>query len=66
MPGRDGYALVAEIRRRENGGARARAVRAVAVSANAAAQDMERAIVAGFDTHLAKPVDPEDLLAALA
>jgi CheY-like chemotaxis protein/anti-sigma regulatory factor (Ser/Thr protein kinase) len=62
MPGRDGHALIEEIRRRENG----TRVRAVAVSANAAAQDRERAYAAGFDVHLAKPVVPDDLLAALA
>jgi CheY-like chemotaxis protein/anti-sigma regulatory factor (Ser/Thr protein kinase) len=62
MPGRDGYALVREIRARDDG----KRVRAVAVSANAAAQDMQRSLIAGFDVHLAKPIDPEDLLAALA
>jgi CheY-like chemotaxis protein/nitrogen-specific signal transduction histidine kinase len=63
MPGRDGYELVAEIRQKENGGPH---VRAVAVSANAATQDKERAQTAGFDVHLSKPFDPDDLLAALA
>jgi signal transduction histidine kinase len=63
MPDRDGYALAQEIRRRENGRPR---IRAIAVSANAAAQDVEQARAAGFDAHVAKPVDPEELLAALA
>jgi CheY-like chemotaxis protein len=63
MPGRDGYALAQEIRRLENGGAR---IRAVAVSANAAPQDVERARAAGFDAHVAKPVDPDELLGLLA
>jgi CheY-like chemotaxis protein len=63
MPGRDGYAIVAEIREMENGRQR---IRAVAVSANAAVQEQERSRAAGFDLHLAKPVDPDDLLAALA
>jgi signal transduction histidine kinase len=62
MPGRDGCELVAEIRGLENGAR----VRAVAVSANATSQDRERALAAGFDVHLAKPFDPDDLLAALA
>ena len=62
MPGRDGYALVREIRARDDG----KRVRAVAVSANAAAQDMQQSLLAGFDVHLAKPIDPEDLLTALA
>ena len=63
MPDRDGYALAQEIRRRENGRP---GIRAIAVSANAAAQDVEQARAAGFDAHVAKPVDPEELLAALA
>jgi CheY-like chemotaxis protein len=62
MPEMDGYELITEIRRRENGQGR---VRAVAVSANAAQQDKERAFAAGFDAHLSKPIDPDDLLAAL-
>jgi signal transduction histidine kinase len=62
MPEVDGYDLIAEIRRRETNGGH---VRAVAVSANAAQQDKERALAAGFDAHLSKPVDPDDLLAAL-
>jgi CheY-like chemotaxis protein/anti-sigma regulatory factor (Ser/Thr protein kinase) len=61
MPGRDGCELVAEIRGLENG-----RVRAVAVRANASLKDRERALAAGFDVHLAKPFDPDDLLAALA
>ena len=61
MSGRDGYALIREIRARDGG----KHVRAVAVSANAAVQDMQRSLLAGFDAHLAKPIDPEELLAAL-
>ena len=62
MPRRDGYALMAEIRRREREGER---VRAIAVSANAALADKERARAAGFDVHLSKPIDVGELLAAL-
>jgi len=63
MPGRDGYALIEEIRRRERAGTR---VRAIAVSANAAQQDRERSLASGFDGHLSKPVDPDELTASLA
>ncbi len=63
MPGRDGYDLIRDIRAMENGNGR---TRAVAVSANASAQDRELALEAGFDVHLAKPFDPDDLLAALS
>jgi len=63
MPGRDGCALVADIRALEKDDHH---VRAVAVSANASPQDRERALAAGFDVHLSKPFDPDELLAALA
>src|SRR5205807_214275 len=63
MPGKDGYHLITDIRALENG---RRRVRAIAVSANASTQDQARALAAGFDIHLAKPFDPDDLLSALA
>lgn len=38
---------------------------AIAVSAFASVSDRQRALQAGFDRHLAKPVEPEELAAAL-
>lgn len=63
MPGRDGYALIEEVRRRENG--RSGRVAAIAVTANAGPEDRERARRAGFDLHIAKPVDARELVTAL-
>ena len=63
MPGTDGYALIEEVRRREKG-ARAR-VAAIALTANAGVEDRDRARRAGFDLHIAKPVDPRELVTAL-
>ncbi len=60
MAGKDGYALVRELR------ARSRHVRALALTAFVAAQDREQALAAGFHAHLAKPVDPGELIAAVA
>jgi CheY-like chemotaxis protein len=64
MPGEDGNELLASIRsiEREQGTAR---IPAVAVTAFARAEDRDRAIAAGFDAHLPKPVDPDRLVALL-
>ena len=61
MPVRDGYSLIRELRERpaERGGA----LPAAAVSAFAYAHDREASMRAGFAEHLAKPVDPNDLVA---
>jgi CheY-like chemotaxis protein len=63
MPDKDGYALIQAIRRREHRGARRLA--AVALTADAGPDDRERARRAGFDLHVAKPVDPQQLVTAL-
>ncbi len=59
MPGRDGYAVLSEVRQVET--ALGRRVPVAAVSAYAHAEDRQRAIAAGFDQYLAKPVDPAAL-----
>jgi CheY-like chemotaxis protein len=38
---------------------------AIAVTAYASATDRDRAMDAGFDSHVAKPIDPEDLTRAI-
>jgi CheY-like chemotaxis protein len=38
----------------------------VALTAYAGAEDVKRALAAGFQTHLAKPVDPKALIATVA
>jgi CheY-like chemotaxis protein len=63
MPDKDGYALIHEVRRRERQGARR--VAAVALTADAGPDDRERARRAGFDLHIGKPVDPQQLVTAL-
>jgi signal transduction histidine kinase/ActR/RegA family two-component response regulator len=63
MPEMDGYELVARLR--ANAGARNSALKAIALTAYASVDDRERAIDAGFQAHLAKPVNFEDLLAAI-
>jgi len=64
MPDEDGYSLIGRIRAlgRDRGGQ----VPAVAITALAAAEDRQDALGAGFDRHLAKPVDVDRLLVALS
>jgi PAS domain S-box-containing protein len=64
MPGEDGYSLIKQVRDLELGaGAR---VPAIALTAYARAEDRVKAITAGFDMHLAKPVEPAELVAMVA
>src|SRR5207245_2262578 len=58
LPDGNGYDLIAEAKRK-------RPVKAVAISGFAATEDIERGRKAGFDFHLAKPVDFHELRAVL-
>lgn len=60
----DGYSLIRRWRAIEQRRRVAR-VPAVAVTAYATPQDRERAIAAGFDAHVAKPVDSDALVAVI-
>ena len=62
LPGTDGYALARRIRQC----APARGVYLVALTGYGQAEDRRRALAAGFDVHLTKPVDPARLEALLA
>jgi signal transduction histidine kinase/CheY-like chemotaxis protein len=59
MPGLDGYALIRAIRDLPSG--EGGHVRAVAVSAYARREDRQRALKAGFNDHVSKPVQLDDL-----
>ena len=63
MPGCDGYELLQAIRDHVG---RDPSFPAIAVTAYARDVDRRRALDAGFDAHLAKPVEPADLVAAVA
>jgi len=65
MPGADGFALVAQVRERERADARQPLV-AIALTAYASPHDRSQALAAGFDLHVAKPVDPDTLTDAVA
>ncbi|MDB4969923.1 MAG: sensor hybrid histidine kinase [Myxococcales bacterium] len=56
MPGQDGYSLVQRLRAAEKRDG-ATHLPAVALTAYATADDVKRAMAAGYDAHVAKPVD---------
>jgi CheY-like chemotaxis protein/anti-sigma regulatory factor (Ser/Thr protein kinase) len=64
MPNEDGYELIRRIRRlpKEQGGT----LPAVALTAYARREDVGRALEAGYQVHVAKPVDPEGLVRVIA
>jgi len=64
MPGADGFALVAQLRERERTDGRPPMV-AIALTAYASPHDRTQALAAGFDLHVAKPVDPDALTDAV-
>jgi CheY-like chemotaxis protein len=64
MPDVDGYDLMRSVRALE--GARGWRTPAVALTAYASEGDRQLALGAGFDEHLAKPIEPGALLLTLA
>ncbi len=62
MPVMDGYAATGEIRK----DARFRALPVIAMTANAMAGDREKALAAGMNDHVAKPIDVEELFEVLS
>ncbi|OUL19954.1 response regulator [Nostoc sp. 106C] len=63
MPNEDGYTLLQKVRTLlQQQGAN---LPALAITAHAGAEDRQQAISAGFQLHLAKPIDPSELLKAV-
>jgi CheY-like chemotaxis protein len=62
MPGEDGYDLLRQVRARLS----ASELPAAALTAFARSEDRKRALLAGFQTHVAKPVDPSERVAVVA
>jgi signal transduction histidine kinase/ActR/RegA family two-component response regulator len=64
MPGEDGYSLMKRLSTlsvADGGG-----IPSVALTAYSRAEDRTKALAAGFTTHISKPVNPDDLIAAIA
>jgi CheY-like chemotaxis protein len=64
MPGEDGYSLVRKVRTMTKN--RPKGLPAAALTAYARMEDRARAMLAGFQSHIAKPVDPDELLIVVA
>ena len=64
MPDEDGYGLIEKIRLLENGASDN--IPAVAITAYAKDEDRERALSAGFQIYLAKPVELTELISVVA
>ncbi|MCC5645368.1 response regulator [Nostoc sp. CHAB 5824] len=64
MPETDGYSLIRVLRAmpKEEGGE----IPAIALTAYAGESDRDRVLAAGFQKHLAKPVQPPELLTSIA
>ena len=64
MPGMDGYMLMRQVRSKppEQGGQ----IPGIALTAYAGEVNQQQAISAGFQLHVSKPVDPDELVAAIA
>ena len=63
MPDEDGYELIRKVRALGPGAGQ---IPAIALTAYARRADRHRALSAGYDLHLAKPVEPTDLARAVA
>ena len=61
MPERDGYWLLAQVKAKPG-----TSPQVIAVTAHADFHDRQRALRAGFDAYLVKPVDPDELCEAVA
>jgi CheY-like chemotaxis protein len=64
MPGEDGYSLIGKVRALSDHSVAA--IPAIAVTAHARLEDRRRALEAGFEYHIAKPIDRMRLIDAVA
>ena len=64
MPNKDGYELIRSVRKlsKRDGGQ----VPAAALTAFARSEDRRRSLIAGFDMHIPKPVEPAELIAVVS
>lgn len=63
MPVEDGYSLIKKMR---TGGQHERRIPTIALTAFARVEDRMRALSAGFDMHVPKPVEPAELMMVIA
>jgi signal transduction histidine kinase/DNA-binding response OmpR family regulator len=63
LPEEDGFSLLRKVRESEHQSGQ---IPAVALTAYATPEDRDRVLSAGFEMHIAKPVEPEELLTIIA
>jgi CheY-like chemotaxis protein len=61
MPGGDGYDFIRRVRQTWG-----YELPAVAITAHASAEDRIRSLAAGFQIHLSKPIEPNELIVCVA
>jgi CheY-like chemotaxis protein len=64
MPREDGYSLIKKLRRSKT--KRARQIPAIALTAYATDEDRIQALSAGFQVHVAKPIEAQVLVKSIA
>jgi CheY-like chemotaxis protein len=64
MPDEDGYSLIAKVRALEAAGGKM--IPTVALTAYVRVEDRARALPAGFNMFVPKPVEPQELITAIA
>lgn len=64
MPNEDGYSLIRKVRQLKS--KRAKKIPAVALTAYATDEDRLQALSAGFQMHVAKPIEPESFVSSIA
>jgi PAS domain S-box-containing protein len=63
MPGVDGYQFIRQVRRLSSG--EGGNTPAIALTAFARSEDRTRAMIAGFQMHISKPIEPQELIATV-
>ena len=63
LPNEDGYSLIRKLRKLKS--KRAKKIPAVALTAYATDEDRSQALAAGFQIHVAKPIEPESFLTSI-
>jgi len=64
MPDEDGYGLIGKVR--SLGPEQGSTIPALALTGYAGAEEGERALAAGFQAHVAKPIGPNELIELIA
>ena len=64
MPDMDGYEFMRELRKMEE--KRSKWTPAIAITAYAGSEDRQRSLLSGYQMHMTKPIEPLELIAAVA